>query len=54
MSSDYARKSIMYAGMDQHKESIELAAADRRAAAGCQRAFSPATVIANPVKAVID
>ena len=24
------RKSIMYVGMDQHKESIEIATADRR------------------------
>jgi hypothetical protein len=26
------RKSIMYVGMDQHKESIEIATADRRTA----------------------
>ena len=38
MSSGYARESIMYVGMDQHKESIEIAAADRRTAAGCNPA----------------
>jgi hypothetical protein len=32
------RKSIMYVEMDQHKESIEIATADRRTAAGCNRA----------------
>ena len=28
----------MYVGMDQHKESIEIATADRRTAASCNRA----------------
>src|SRR5437016_5432146 len=36
------RKSIMYVGMDQHHESIKIATADRRTAAGCNRAEADA------------